>query len=193
MNWKWNNVLLGNVNTYVLYLRKTTEISQLSRWLSDIGRFYRCWATKLRIVAELNLQSRGRSHWVTVGCRAEVGTPCVSVLLRLLLPSLSLAVSVIWSVRDFGTDRLPGTFIVTENSFRILWRLCLVSARIHLPGPNADQWRPVPSAAVGPIIMEGNRSICEPVAVLPLPSIDSIYQWSNTLLKKNYCLVSRLV
>ena len=29
MTWKWSNALLGNVNRYVLYLRKTTEISQL--------------------------------------------------------------------------------------------------------------------------------------------------------------------
>jgi len=94
MTWKWNNVLLGNVNRYVLYLRKTTEISQLTRWLSDVGKFCRCWTTKLQLIAELNLQWRGRSHCVTVAYRAEVGTPCVSVLLRLLLPSLSLAVSV---------------------------------------------------------------------------------------------------
>jgi len=148
-----------------------------------------CWTTKLQIIAEINLQWRGRSHCLTVAYRAEGGTPCVSVLLFLLLPSLSLLCEVYWSLAvDIHCHRKIISHFLAPKFFA--W---LMSARIHFPGPNADQWRRLPGAAVGPIIMEGNRSIWEPVAVLPLSSIDSIYQWSNSLLKKNYCLVSRLV
>jgi hypothetical protein len=54
------------------------------------------------------------------------------------------------SVRDFGTDRLLWTFIVTEKSFHIFSRpnflrvacacVCVcVRARIHFPGPNAGR------------------------------------------------------
>jgi hypothetical protein len=60
MTWKWDYALLGNVNTYVLYPRKTTEISQLACWLRDIGKFCRRWTTTLQIIAENNLKCPGR-------------------------------------------------------------------------------------------------------------------------------------
>jgi hypothetical protein len=155
---------------------------------SDIGKFCRCWTTKLQIIAEPNLQWQGRSHCVTIAYRAEVGTPCVSVLLLLLLPSLSVSCEVWWC--RYWSFAVNIHWHCRINSRFLAW---LTSARIHFAVPNGDQWRPVPGASVRPIIMEGNRSILEPVAVLPVPTIDSVYQWSNTLLKKNYCLVSRLV
>jgi hypothetical protein len=163
--------------------------------VTDIGKFCRCRTTKLQLIAEPNLQWQGRSHCVTIAYRAEVGTPCVSVLLLLLLPSLSVSCEVF--VMMLVLIVCCGHSLALKNHFTFsrakFFRAFLTSASIHFAVPNGDQWRTVPGASVRPIIMEGNRSILEPVAVLPVPTIDSIYQWSNTLLKKNYCLVSRLV
>ena len=128
------------------------------------------------------------------------GSSWCPLCVRPATPVTALTVSVMRSVRDFGTDRLLWTVIVTEKSFHIFSRLNFSRMACVCKGFTSQDVMPTSEDLCR--ALRSDRSLWKRTRsvhlracgmLLPLPSIDSVYQRSNTLLKKNYCLVSGLV